>query len=61
MKTSSQRTIVNIAGQDLEIVLKSGRLYEHICLTPGQSISVPEKSITDTCLELQNRHLLNII
>ena len=29
-----QRTIVNVAGQDLEIVLKSGRLFEHICLTP---------------------------
>ncbi len=55
------RTIVNIAGQDLEIVLKSGRLFEHICLSAGQKISVPEKSITDTCLELQKRHLLNII
>ena len=55
------RTIVNTAGQDLEIVLKSGRLFEHICLTPGQKISVPEKSITDLCLELHKRHLLNII
>ena len=55
------RTIVNTAGQDLEIVLKSGRLFEHICLTPGQRISVPENSITDTCLELHKRHLLNII
>ena len=55
------RTIVNIAGQDLEIVLKSGRLFEHINLTAGQRISVPEKSITDLCLELQQRHLLNII
>jgi len=57
----NNRTIVNIAGQDLEIVLKSGRLYEHICLSAGQKISVPEKSITDLCLELQQRHLLNII
>ena len=56
-----QRTITNVAGQDLEIVLKSGRTFEHICLQSGQSISVPEKSITDLCLELQNRHLLNII
>lgn len=56
-----QRTIINVAGQSLEIVLKSGRLFEHICLTAGQSISVPEKSITDLCLELQKRHLLNII
>jgi len=55
------RTIVNIAGQNLEIVLKSGRLFEHINLTSGQKISVPEKSITDLCLELQKRHLLNII
>lgn len=55
------RTIVNIAGQDLEIVLKSGRLFEHVCLSAGQKISVPEKSITDLCLELQQRHLLNII
>jgi len=55
------RTIVNIAGQDLEIVLKSGRLFEHICLVAGQRISVPEKSLTDLCLELQKRHLLNII
>lgn len=55
------RTIINVAGQDLEIVLKSGRLFEHICLKPRQRISVPEKSITDLCLELQQRHLLNII
>ena len=55
------RTIINIAGQELEIILKSGRLFEHICLSAGQKISVPEKSITDTCLELQKRHLLNII
>ena len=56
-----QCTITNVAGQSLEIVIKSGRLFEHICLTNGQSISVPEKSITDLCLELQKRHLLNII
>ena len=56
-----QRIIINVAGQSLEIVIKSGRLFEHICLSPGQSISVPEKSLTDLCLELQKRHLLNII
>ena len=55
------KTIINVAGQDLEIILKSGRLYEHICLTPGKSISVPEKSITDTVLELFKRQLLQII
>jgi len=55
------KTIINVAGQDLEIVLKSGNAYQHICLTPGKSISVPEKSITDTCLELHKRQLLNII
>ncbi len=58
---TKQRTIVNVAGQSLEIVLKSGRLYDHVNLGPGQKISVPEKSITDTCLELQKRHLLQII
>ena len=55
------RTITNVAGQDLEIVLKSGRSFDHICLAAGKSISVPEKSITDLCLELQTRHLLQII
>ena len=55
------RTIVNVAGQQLEIVLKSGRLFEHICLSAGQRIIVPENSITDLCKELQQRHLLNII
>jgi hypothetical protein len=58
MKT---RTIINVAGQNLEIVLKSGGLYEHIEMTPGKSIIVPEKSITDLCLELQRRQLLQII
>ena len=59
--SNKNKTIVNIAGQDLEIVLKSGRLFEHICLRAGQTISVPEKSLTDTCLELHKRQLLNII
>ena len=55
------KIITNVAGQDLEIILKSGRLYEHICLTSGTSISVPEKSLTDTVLELFKRQLLHII
>ena len=54
-------TIINVASQDLEIVLKSGRQFEHICLGSGQSIAVPEKSLTDLCLELKRRQLLNII
>ena len=54
-------TIVNVAAQDLEIVLKTGgRKFEHICLTAGTSLSVPENSITDTCLELKKRQLINI-
>jgi len=59
--SNSTRTIINVAGQDLEIILKSGRLFEHICLSAGQKISVPEKSLTDTCYELCKRQLLNII
>jgi len=58
MKT---KIIVNVAGQDLEIVLKSGNAFEHICMKPGKRISVPENSITDTCLELQKRQLLHIL
>jgi hypothetical protein len=56
-----QKTIINVAGQDLEIILKSGNAYQHICLTAGKSISVPEKSLTDTCLELHRRQLLQIL
>jgi hypothetical protein len=56
-----QKIITNVAGQDLEIVLKSGGLYEHVCLTPGKSISVPEKSLTSTVRELCKRQLLRII
>ena len=55
------KTITNVAGQDLEIILKSGNAYEHICLSAGKTISVPEKSLTDTCLELFRRQLLQII
>lgn len=55
------KIITNIAGQDIEIILKSGRLFEHICLTPGKSISVPEKVLTPTVLELFRRQLLHII
>jgi len=53
--------IRNVSSQDLEIVLKSGRTFEHINLTAGNRISVPEKSLTDTCLELQRRQLLQIL
>jgi len=59
--TSKTATIINVASQDLEIVLKSGRQFEHICLQSGQNISVPRKSITDLCLELQRRQLLQIL
>mgnify|MGYP001393896902 CR=1 len=59
--TSNTATIINTAGQDLEIVLKSGRQYEHICLSAGKNITVPRKSITDLCMELQQRQLLQII
>jgi hypothetical protein len=59
--TSKTATIINVAGQDLEIVLKSGRQFEHICLRSGENISVPRKSITDLCMELQRRQLLQII
>jgi len=59
--TSPTATIINVAGQDLEIVLKSGRQFEHICLRAGENISVPRKSITDLCLELKQRQLLQII
>jgi len=59
--SNKNKTIINVAGQDLEIILKSGRLFEHICLSNGQSISVPEKSLTDICFELFKRQLLNII
>ncbi len=55
------KTIINVAGQGLEIILKSGGAYKHIHLNAGSSISVPEKSITDTCLELQRRQLLQIL
>tara|TARA_R110001583_G_scaffold42131_1_gene133901 strand:+ start:111 stop:305 length:195 start_codon:yes stop_codon:yes gene_type:complete len=55
------KVVTNVAGQDLEVVLKSGGLYEHICLSPGQSISIPEKSLTDTVRELCKRQLLRII
>jgi len=58
---NKNRIITNVAGQDLEIILKAGRLYEHICLTAGKSISVPEKSLTPTVKELFNRQLLQII
>ena len=54
-------TIINISSQDLEIILKSGRLFEHINMTAGDRLSVPEKSLTDTCLELQRRQLLQIL
>jgi uncharacterized protein len=54
-------TIINISSQDFEIVLKSGRLFEHVNLTAGNRISVPEKSLTDTCHELQRRQLLQIL
>ena len=54
-------TVTNIAGHDLEIVLKSGATFEHICLTSGKTISVPQKSLTDLCLELQRRQLLQIL
>lgn len=59
--TSNTATIINVASQDLEIVLKSGRQFEHICLRAGENISVPRKSITDLCLELQRRQLLQIL
>jgi hypothetical protein len=54
-------TITNVSGQGLEIVIKSGGLFKHIFMTPNKTISVPEKSLTDTCLELQRRQLLQII
>lgn len=54
-------TIINVAGQSLEIILKSGRNFQHINLTSGDRISVPEKSLTDACLELQRRQLLQIL
>jgi len=56
-----QCQITNVAGEDLEIVLKSGRQFEHICLVAGRTISVPQKAITDLCLELQKRQLLRIL
>jgi hypothetical protein len=55
------RTVTNVAGQSLEIVIKSGGVFQHIQLNPGKSIIIPEKSLTDICLELQRRQLLQII
>ena len=54
-------TIINTSAQSLEIVLKTGRRFEHISLGAGTNISVPQKGITDLCLELQRRQLINII